>query len=279
MISRFMSSESQPPDHQGAQRGADLYDLLAWLEVNKTKVATAAVLLLGVGFAVATIRYLKQQKEAKASAELLALKPTLSPQTNVPPAQPSAFLKVAEQFPGTHAGERAQFFAAAALFTDGKYADAEREFTRYSREHPDSPWAAEAAYGAATALEAQNKLTEAQAAYQNVSAAYANSTVADEAKLGLARIYQLQKQPAQALRIYNELLAPRPGAQPGEVGNQNAFLARESLLHANPALDTNTPPPVQISAPATGTNNTAASSGTNAAPGTLQPASTNGAAK
>jgi tetratricopeptide (TPR) repeat protein len=188
-------------------------------------------------------------------------------------------LKVAEQFPGTHAAERAQFFAAAALFTDGKYADAEREFTRFSNEHSDSPWAAEAAYGVATALEAQNKLPEAQAAYQNVSAAYANSTVADDAKLGLARIYQLQKQPAQALRIYNELVAPRPGAQPGEVGNQRAFLAREALLRANPSLDTNTPPPVQISAPVTGTNQAATPLPSNAAPNTAQPAPTNNAAK
>jgi TolA-binding protein len=250
MISGFMSSDTQPPNHEGTQRGADFYDLLAWLEVNKAKVAVAVVILIGIGFAVAAMRYLKDQKEAAASAELLALKPALAPQTNVPPAQPSAFLKVAEQYPGTSAGERAEVFAATSFFTDGKYADAEREFSRFVKEHPESPWAAEAAYGAATALEAQNKLPEAQSAYQNVAAAYASSSIAEDAKLGLARVYELRKQPDQALRIYNDLLAPRPGSQPGEMGSQAAFQRKEALLRENPNLSTNAPPPVQVSAPA-----------------------------
>jgi tetratricopeptide (TPR) repeat protein len=250
MISGFMSPNTQPPESEGAKREADIYDLLAWLEVNKVKAGIIVALLVVAGLVIATVRYVKQEKEAKASSELLALKPALSPQTNVPPAQPAAFLKVADQFAGTRAAERAHIFAATAFFTEGKYSDAEREFSQFVKDFPDSPWVAEADYGIAASLEAQNKLKEAQAGYQHVATAYPDSSVADDAKLSLARVYNLEKQPDQALRLYNELLTPRPGAPPGELGNREAYERKEALLRANPNLNTNNIPPVRVLAPA-----------------------------
>jgi tetratricopeptide (TPR) repeat protein len=234
-----MSSEKPQPRDVGAQREADVYDLLAWLEVNKKKAAVVAVVLVVIGFAIATMRYMRQQKEENASGALLALKPTLTPQTNVPPPQASALLKVADEYSGTTAAERARILAATALFTEGRYADAEKEFSRFVKDFPESPWVAEAAYGVAASQEAQNKVTDAQASYQNVATAYANSSVADDAKLAQARIYEEQKKPDQALRLYNDLLAPRPGAQPGEMGNPAAFQKKEALLRLHPELNTN----------------------------------------
>jgi tetratricopeptide (TPR) repeat protein len=250
-----MSSETEPtkPD-AGAQREADVYDVLAWLEVNKKRVAIVALVLVALGFGIATLRYMNEQKELKASGALLALKPTLTPQTNVPPAQPSDLLKVAEQYTGTSAAERARILAATALFTEGHYADAEKGFADFVKGHSESPWVAEAAYGVGAAQEAQNKLNEAQASYQNVATAYANTAVVDDAKLALARIFDLQKKPDQALRLYNELLAPRPGAQPGETPNAKAFEKREALLRAHPELSTNAavrPLPAAVPASAT----------------------------
>src|SRR5689334_21639059 len=106
-----MSSETKPPHDVGAQREADIYDVLAWLEVNKKKVGVVSVVLVLIGFGIYTIRYLKEQKEENASAALFALKPTLNPATNVPPVQPSALLKVAEEHSGTAAAERARILA------------------------------------------------------------------------------------------------------------------------------------------------------------------------
>src|SRR5690606_1229230 len=126
-------------------------------------------------------------------------------------------LRVAQEYSGTSAAERARLLAAATYFTEGSYAEAEKEFSQFVRENPESPWVASAAYGTGAAQEAQNKLNEAQASYQNAAAAYANSAIADDAKLALARIYELQDKPDQALRLYNELLAPAPGGQPGSV--------------------------------------------------------------
>lgn len=234
-----MSSETQPPRDAGAQREADIYDLLAWLEVNKKKVAVAAVVLVVIGFGIATVRYSKQQKEVKASTELLALKATLTPPTNVPPPQASALAKVASDFPGTSAAERAKILAATAFFTESRYPEAEKEFSGFLKDHPESPWAAEAAFGVAASQEAQNKINEAQASYQSVATAYANSSVADDAKLALARIFESQKKPDQALRLYNELLAPRPGAQPGQIPHGQAYERKEALLRQHPELNTN----------------------------------------
>ena len=86
MISGFMSSEKPHPEQpKVAQREKDVYDLLAWLELNRVKVATMALILVAVGFGIATMRYLAEQKELKASAALLALKVPVSANTNTPP--------------------------------------------------------------------------------------------------------------------------------------------------------------------------------------------------
>ena len=273
MISGFMSSDKPASQEiKGAHRQADVYDVLAWLEVNKKKVAIAAVALVVVGFGIATVRHLRTQKEVNASGQLLALRATLNPATNAVPPQPSAFLKIAEDFSGTSASERARLLAATALFTEGKYADAEREFGAFTKNYADSLWVGTAAYGVAAAQEAQNK-PDALASYQNVATVYANSAVGDEAKLALARIYESRKQPDQALKVYNELLAPRPGAQPGEASHPEAFARKEALLRNHPELSTNVArtassplpsgePTLQIpSAPAT-----TAPAGTNTAP-------------
>lgn len=239
MISGFMSSEKpQPQQTPGAQREADIYDLLAWLEVNRKKVATVALILVALGFAIATMRYLREQKEIKASGQLLALKAALNPPTNTVPPQASAFLKIAQDFNGTTAAERARVLAAAAYFTEGKYSEAEAEFSKFIKDFPASPWAPSASYGIASAQEAQNEV-EAIASYQNVATSHANAVVADDAKLALARIHVARKQPDQALRLYNELLAPKPGAPPGDGGNQEAFTRKEALLRAHPELNTN----------------------------------------
>jgi len=251
MIDGFMSSETQPPAAQEAasKREADIYDLIAWIEVNKAKVATVAVALVAIGFILATVRYMREKKETGASAALLALKPALNPQTNAAPVQPSALLKVAEDFSGTAAAERALILAAATHFTEGKYAEAEAAYSRYQSGHAGGLWSATAGYGLAAAQEAQGKTKEAQASYQGVAAGFPNSSLADSAKMALARMAESQKQPEQALRLYNELLAPKLGAQPGEMPNPAAAERKEALLRANPHLATNAP---AISASSTG---------------------------
>lgn len=236
MISGFMNPETQQPGDAGAARKADVYDLLAWFEVNKTKVGVALIALVVLGFVTATLRYMSEQKEAKASAALLDLKPSLVQQTNLPAVQASALLKVADDYKGTAAANRALLLAATALFTEGKYVEAEKEFTRLLQEHNDGPWAADAAYGQGAALEAQNKTNEAFAKYQAVATQYANSGVAEQAKLALARMHEARNQPDQALKIYNELApASAPGVRAS--GSAEAYRRRTALLKEHPELN------------------------------------------
>lgn len=240
MISGFMSSEQpQPTETTRAKRESDIYDLLAWVETNRMKVLGGFIVLTLIGFAIATARYMREQKELKASGELLALRATLVQNTNTAPVQASALTKVAQEFSGTAAAERARLLAATTLFSEGKYAEAEAAFKAFQNDFQNSAWRPTAAYGIATAQEAQNK-PEAVASYQNVATGFPKLAVADDAKLALARIHEQKNQPADALRLYNELLAPRAGAQPGEPPNRTATERKEALLRAHPELNTNT---------------------------------------
>ena len=232
-----MDSEKQMPENNAHSRDADMYDLLAWLEVNKMKVAAVAVVAVIIGFIVAVYRYTAEQKEVNASSALMALKPSLIPSTNTPPAQASAYFKVADEFSGTSAAERAQFLGATALFDQGKYSEAEAQFGRFLKDRGDSPWAAEAAYGLAASQEAQGK-TDAIASYQNVFTKWPQSSVAGQAELAVARIYEQKGQPEQALGIYNRLSGSANGTA---MLNPEILQKKEALLRRHPSLSTNSP--------------------------------------
>jgi predicted negative regulator of RcsB-dependent stress response len=183
-----------------------IYDLLAWLETNKKTLILGFVVAVVVGFGIAAYRYSAHQKEVAANDALLKLKTALSGADIAPAPDAAAYLKVAEQFAGTSAAERALLLAGTSLFSESKYAEAQAQFGRFLRDHAQSPFAVTAAYGTAAALEAQGKRDEALAAYQNLSVRYPNSSVLDDAKLAIARIYESKNQPEQAYRLYEELV-------------------------------------------------------------------------
>jgi tetratricopeptide (TPR) repeat protein len=266
MICDFMDSEKQLTGKTGeTSRPADVYDLWAWFEVNKLKVAVIAVVAIVVGFSVATYRYIVQQKELKASDALLALKPALIPPTNAAPLEATSFFKVADEYKGTDAAERAEFYGATVLFSQNKYAEAEAAFGKFLKEYEGTPWAAASTYGIAAAQEAQGK-GEALASYQNVFARFPQSAEADLAKMAVARIYEAKNQPDQALRIYNELTLTKPGAA-GPMANPEILQKKEALLRKYPNLNTNNVAPV-VSSPVTiqqGTNATFSLPSTNGA--------------
>ena len=284
MICSFMSLETPTPGNEGkqplkaaadqphAERPADVYDLLAWFEVNKKKLAMAAVVFTLLGFLIATIRYFKQQKELNASGALLELKPTAVPSTNQPPVTSAALLEVAQKHSGTAAGQRAELLAASTLYIEGKYAEAHSSFSKFLTDHQESPWAAMASYGIAASLEAQGKTNEASTAYQSAASAHPNTSVAEDAKLALARIYEARNQPEQALKIYNELMPA--SANPMMAGGRSeVYTKREALYRQHPHLNTNRPPAMmQQPVISSGTNATLSIPGTNAAAPTLSPA-------
>ncbi len=225
-----MSSEATPT--------VTAYEVLAWLETNKKQLIIAFAAAVVVGFAIGIYRYTVDQKELAASDALLKLKSTIGGDEAAASTDPSAFLKVAEQYSGTSAADRAVLLAAGAMFANGKYAEAQAEFSKFLRDQPQSPFAATAGYGVAAAVEAQGKRDEALTAYQNLAVRYPNSSVVEEAKLAVARIYEAKNQPELALRQYDEL------TKVGGLGvpNNDAASRREALLLKHPELaKTNAP--------------------------------------
>src|ERR1043166_362650 len=98
-----------------------VYDVLAWIEANKKSLLIAFVAVVVVGFGIAIYRYNTDQKELAASDALLKIKPIntgAGSDTQTYP-EPSAYLAVVQQYPGTTAAERAHLLAATAYFNDG----------------------------------------------------------------------------------------------------------------------------------------------------------------
>ena len=209
-----------------------MYDFLAWLETNKKPLVIAAFAAVAVFFAVSILRWKNRENERAANLELLNLHTPARAEsaTNAPPA--SAYLKVANEFAGTHAAERALLLAAGASFSENRYSEAQTQFNDFLSKYPDSSFAAEAAYGAAASLEAQGKKEEALAAYQSLVSRYGKSAVTDDAKLAIARAQEAKGQNAEALKIYEELAQP---ASPGSAYSQ-AARAKERILRLHPEL-------------------------------------------
>lgn len=250
-----MNPAKEQPAKAEATRESDIYDALAWLDVNKKRLGIGALLLVAIGFGLVTTRYMAEKKELEASSALLALKPTLVPATNAPPPQASAFTKVAEDFKGTTAAERALLLAANTLFVEGKYSEAEAQFSRFFAEHSASPWAPDAAYGKAASLEALGKTNEALSAYQAVTTAYPGASVSALSKLALGRMHEAQGQASQALKYYNDLTAPDATGQSSP--NTHALQRKQALLKSHPELNTNNAAlaPAPLAAPSTTLSN------------------------
>lgn len=227
---------------EATTQSLSVYDVLAWLETNKKPLIVGFIIAVVLGFAIATYRYTSDRKELAASEALLKVKPTPAPDGTVTQPDPSAYLKVAEQYPNTSAGERALLLAGSTLFAQGKYQEAQAQLARFLQASPQTPFAATAAFGIAAALEAQNKTDEALSQYQNLAVRYPNSSVLDDAKLAVARIYEGKNQPELALRTYDELVKPEGmGTATAEaMARKTALLAKHpELAKTNAVTSTN----------------------------------------
>lgn len=211
-----------------------MIEAMTWFEVNKKRLGIGAAVLLVVGFGVYVFQHMGHQNEVKASAALIALRAPVNAGTNQVPITAAQYMKVAQDFAGTDAAERAELLAAGALFSEGKYAESHAAFDKFLRDHPASEWAWEAAYGVASGLEAQGKQEEAVAAYQRVVTTYGGEPAAQQAKLALARIYEAKGKPEEALKIYEDLSKAAGGGM--SMSSQQAMVGRERILKKNPQL-------------------------------------------
>ena len=209
-----------------------LFKLIAWADKNRQKIYLGVGAIVVVAAALAITNANARSKETAANRELFALQSLMGPTGAKTIPDPAGYLKVASEFSGTGAGERASLLAAGLLFGSAKYAEAQKQFDQFLTEYPDSGFKSQAVFGSASALEAQGKTNEAVTKYLDVTRTYSTDPVAEPARLALARIYETQNKPEEALKLYD--IVNKPGAM--SVWSSEASGRREVLLQRNPKL-------------------------------------------
>ena len=203
--------------------------LWPWVETNKNRLIAGAVIAVLVIF---TIWFVACQREAKAVVAGEALT-----QTAMAASGPTAdaYLKVAEQYSGTIAGQRAQLQAASAFFAAGKFTDAQAQFQKYLDAHPDGEFAGQAQLGVASSLDAQGKADLAVGAYQKVVSNVSDAAVVSAAKFGQARIEETQGRINDALVLYQDVARAEPSSSLGSEAAMRLMELRSKLPAAAPA--------------------------------------------
>ncbi len=180
------------------------YEFLAWLELNKKRLAFG----IGIGLLLFVVVYVyshfRGQKELAGNRALLALqaKQAGAKDSVVPAAD---LLKLAGEYESTSAGERALLLAAGNLFAQGDYAQARKYFEQFQNDNSGSPLAPLAAFGTAASLDALDQVDAALAAYQSVVNQFPEDAVAPRARLAMGTLHEAKNQPEQAHRIYDQL--------------------------------------------------------------------------
>ncbi|MEO6034483.1 MAG: tetratricopeptide repeat protein [Verrucomicrobiota bacterium] len=204
-----------------------------WIYLNRVSVGIGLGLLILVGSGVALTKWRKNQNETNANEALFALPSALPSSRRKVEPQAGDFQKVGAEYSGTLAGERAELIAAGLLFTEGKYAEAQKQFAKFQGAHEGSPLLAQAAIGVAASLEAEGKINEAVPKYQEAISKYSSENIVSPAKLTLARLLETQNKPAEALKLYEDLSR---GNNPYDSWSAEASERREQLFQKYPNL-------------------------------------------
>lgn len=213
-------------------QSSDVYDFLAWLDVNKKRVITGLIVAGVVGAAVGIYLWQKTETEIKANEALLALPSGLAHNAATQP-KAEDYKKVADQYPSSSAAERAELMAASTYFNQGEYAKAKDGFEKFIGSYPESDLKPQASYGVAATLEAMGNWDQATAKYKELAQQYRGQSVGTRANLSLARIYESQKKFDEALKIYSDMDAPNA---PQDMARAEAVERREWLMSEHPEL-------------------------------------------
>jgi len=184
-----------------------LFKLLPWFEANAKRLAYAAALVLIAVFIYSFYSYRQGQREIAAGQAL-----TQAAMSATGGGLAEACLKIAADYSGTAAGQRALLQGATALFTAGQYADAQAQFQKFLDTYHDNFFSPQAALGVAASLDAQGKMDQAVGAYQRAAGQTADGNAAANAKFALARIDEAQGKAADALKLYADVARSYPNS-------------------------------------------------------------------
>jgi TolA-binding protein len=184
--------------------------LLAWFEANKKQVVWAAVAVTFVGLLIWFLAWNNQQKQIAAGMALSSVSVSQAESGGNRQDLAAAYLKVAASYPNSNAGAQALLLAAGALFVDGKYAEAQAQFEKFTRDYAGSVHMGTALLGAAASLDAQGKSDLAATAYKDLIARHPNDSAAPQAKFALGRIYESQGKAEQARDMFEAVEKEAP---------------------------------------------------------------------
>src|SRR5215469_16379390 len=210
-----------------------------WFDTYKRQVAIGAAILAVAGLVIWFLVWQHGQKVLDAGTALSQVA-TSQLEGREPSAQAAdAYLKVAKTYPGSVAGARALLLAAGALFTEGKYPEAQAQFERFTREYQGSPFMGQALLGVAACYDAQGKTDQAIEAYNDLIKRHSTESFIPQAKFSLARLYEKQNKPELARDLYQEVERTSPFTS---LGNE-AGVRMEELIQKNPQLAPAPPAP------------------------------------
>ena len=205
-----------------------LLKLWAWFEANSKAIVYGVALLLIAIFLFSFYNYRQNKKEMDAGEAL-----TQAGMANTGGPLADATLKIAADYSGTLAGQRALLQGATALFAIDKWPEAQLQFQKFLDTYPDNLLAPQAALGVAACLDAQGKTDLAVGAYQKAIAQTSDATVVATAKFALARIDEAQGKFADADKLYVTIASAYPNsAMSSEAAMRDAELKNKSSAPA-----------------------------------------------
>jgi TolA-binding protein len=216
-----------------------LFKLWPWIETNKIRIACGGgIVVVAIGL-ISFYSWQRNQKEITAGETLSRMMSDSG--TTTAAQQAGLFMKVAGDYPGTAAGQRAMLQSAGMLFAAGKYADAQAQFQQFLNQYPGSSLAAQATLGVAASLDAQGQTDSAAGVYHRVITSYSDVIVAGYAKYRLAQIDERLGKLSEALNLYEDVAHSNPGSQ---LGSEAGLCAME--LKKKPSSATAPAAPFQI---------------------------------
>jgi len=248
-------------------QSANWYKFLAWLEVNKKQVIYGVVGAMVLGLVIWFYVWNKEQQRLAAGEAFSEVFVPLATGASPKSAAAASYLKMASAYPKSAAAARAQLLAAANLFTEGKFAEAQAQFEKFAREQRENPLVGQAQFGIAACLDAQGKTNEAATAYKTLIDRRSAESVIPQAKFALGRLYLAQGNPEAAYQIFEGLamderfssIGSEAGMRAEELRAKYPQLAPKPEAPAPaglsmPIVISNTPP--TTSTPPTGTSAT-----------------------
>ena len=201
-----------------------MFKLWPWLEANRKRLIYLGAAALAVFFIWLFLSTQRQQREQSAGEAYTKFQlnqpPTLTVQQVV-----DGYSKIANDYSGTLAAQRAQLQAAAMLFGAGRYADSQAAFQKFLDAGGSGALALGAQLGVAASLEAQGQLDAAAEKYHAVTTAYPESTEAITAKFAQGRVLELQGKPSEALTRYQDVArSPLAGSMAQEAAQRAAAI-------------------------------------------------------